>query len=388
MATTRRENVVISLVFFIALKMVFNSLLALMQCSMLSNDLTILIIVYTFLEDDSRTRSIWRFKRQVDFLRNQLLGSYSDKMFRDRMRVNKEVFLFLCETLGPSIKKNDTAMTASIDVETRVAVTLARLATGNTLSMIGDLYGIAESTASVIVRECCKAIKDQLLPIVVEKMNPEKMKRISTEFEAIRGIPYVIGAIDGSHIPIMSPSKDAPEYYCRKGFYSVILQGVVDAQCKFWDFDFGWPGSCHDWSVFQRSTLGVEVMKNKYLPYKLIGDAAYPMRPWFFTPFKGVKDGLSPEKNHWNYIQSSTRMVVERALGWLKGRWRILLKRIDVPLQNLTDLLTSCICLHNLCLIHGDGFNMRWAVEAKRYQGLNQFGIWQLDAGITCCYHT
>ena len=99
-------------------------------------------------------------------------------------------------------------------------------------------------------------------------MNPEKMKRISTEFEAIKGIPYVIGAIDGSHIPIVSPSKDAPEYYCRKGFYSVILQGVVDAQCKFWDFYFGWPGSCHDWSVLQRSTLGVEVMKINIYPTK------------------------------------------------------------------------------------------------------------------------
>ena len=39
------------------------------------------------------------------------------------------------------------------------------------------------------------------------------------------------------------------EYYCCKGFYSVILQGIIDPQCKFWDFDFGWPVNCHDWSV-------------------------------------------------------------------------------------------------------------------------------------------
>ena len=104
-------------------------------------------------------------------------------------------------------------------------------------------------------------------------------------------------------------------------------------------------------------------MKNKYLPYKLIGDAAYLMRPWFFTPFKGVKDGVLPEKNHWNYIQSSTRMAVEQTFSCLKGRWRILLKQIDVPLQNLPNLVTTYICLHNLCIIHGDGFNMRWATE-------------------------
>ena len=139
-------------------------------------------------------------------------------MFQDRMRVNKDTFSFLCETLGPNIKKFDTPMTANVDVETRVVVVLVMLATCNTLSMIGDLYGIAESTASVIVRECCKAIKEQLLSIVIEKMNPEKMKTISTEFEAIRGIPYVIGAIDGSHISIVASAKMLLNIIVVKGF--------------------------------------------------------------------------------------------------------------------------------------------------------------------------
>ena len=61
-------------------------------------------------------------------------------------------------------------------------------------------------------------------------------------------------------------------------------------------------------------------MNNKYLPYKLIGDAAHPMRHWFFTPFNKLKDVLFHEKIHWNYIQSKTRMAVERAFGCLKGR--------------------------------------------------------------------
>jgi len=117
---------------------------------------------------------------------------------------------------------------------------------------------------------------------------------------------------------------------------------VVDAERKFWDFDFGWVRSCHDWFVFQRSNLGKNVIHNKYLAYKLIGDGAYPIRPSFHS-------------------QSSTRMVIERAFGCLKGKWRILLKGIDVPLENLRDLVTTYICLHNLYIIHGDDLiNMCW----------------------------
>lgn len=38
--------------------------------------------------------------------------------------------------------------------------------------------------------------------------------------------------------------------------------------------------------------------KRCVLPYKLIGDVAYPMRPWLYYPFKGENDGLSRPKIH------------------------------------------------------------------------------------------
>jgi hypothetical protein len=68
-------------------------------------------------------------------------------------------------------------------------------------------------------------------------------------------------------------------------------------------------------------------------------------------------------------------MAVERAFGILKGRWRILLKRIDLPLHNVPDVVTACICLHNFCLIHTDGFDMRWAKQAEEEMEQTRFGI-------------
>jgi hypothetical protein len=35
-------------------------------------------------------------------------------------------------------------------------------------------------------------------------------------------------------------------YYCWKGLYLALLHGVVDAKCKFWDYDFKWANCCHD----------------------------------------------------------------------------------------------------------------------------------------------
>jgi hypothetical protein len=41
---------------------------------------------------------------------------------------------------------------------------------------------------------------------------------------------------------------------------------------------------------------GKKIMKSAFLPYPLIGDATYPMRPWFYSPFKGEKEGLPKAK--------------------------------------------------------------------------------------------
>ena len=58
-------------------------------------------------------------------------------------------------------------------------------------------------------------------------------------------------------------------------------------------------------------------------------------------------------------------MCVERAFGMLKGRWRILLKRMDVHLKSVPELVTVCLLLHNMCIIFGDSFwKTEWVLEA------------------------
>ena len=58
-------------------------------------------------------------------------------------------------------------------------------------------------------------------------------------------------------------------------------------------------------------------------------------------------------------------MVVKRNFGILKSRWRILLKRIDMPLHHVKDIVLACICILNFCIIHGDKFNKKWTTKVE-----------------------
>ena len=71
-------------------------------------------------------------------------------------------------------------------------------------------------------------------------------------------------------------------------------------------------------------------------------------------------------------------MCIERAFGILKGRWRLLLKRIDVNLKNVPELVTTCLVLHNMCIIFCDEFwKTEWMQEATEevHNGMNMGGV-------------
>lgn len=63
------------------------------------------------------------------------------------------------------------------------------------------------------------------------------------------------GAIDGTHIPIVSPSDNHTDYVNRKGYHSVIIQAVVDSKYLFRDTVIGWPESVHDARVLANSEI-------------------------------------------------------------------------------------------------------------------------------------
>ena len=60
--------------------------------------------------------------------------------------------------------------------------------------------------------------------------------------------------------------------------------------------------------------------------------------------------------------------MVEHSYGRLKGRWRCLLKQLDVCTCDVPELIAACCVLHNICEIHGDTFDDQW-MEGVQEQG-------------------
>ena len=177
-------------------------------------------------------------------------------------------------------------------------------------------------------------------------------------FETCWGFSQVAGAIDGSHIPTNRPEKSPSDCFNRKGYYSIIIQGLVDFQGRFMAVCIGWPGNGLDARVFVNSTVYSKGMSGLLFPswtrqlgsvevrFVILGDPAYPLLSWLIKPY-AENDHSTAEEKLFNYRQSRAPMVVENAFGRLKGRWRCLLKRLDVNLKNVPAVVASYVVLHN-----------------------------------------
>jgi len=57
---------------------------------------------------------------------------------------------------------------------------------------------------------------------------PADLTDTKTGFYQKCRIPNVVGAVDGTQIPIIAPKEDEASYVCRKGYHSINVQAVAD----------------------------------------------------------------------------------------------------------------------------------------------------------------
>jgi hypothetical protein len=184
-----------------------------------------------------------------------------------------------------------------------------------------------------------------------------------------KGIPFIIGAVDGSHIPIRAPPgrRRGQGFVNRKGWHSLVLQGIVDHKGRFTDVYTGWAGSVHDARVYKHSKIFERFEQGEFGNYALLGDAGYPLNSFTLIPY--IHNGhLMSHQKYFNEKHSSTRGIVERAFGQLKLRFRCLARGIETNVHTATAIIVACCILHNFCIEEKDNFVEEWANEPRFWE--------------------
>ena len=80
-----------------------------------------------------------------------------------------------------------------------------------------------------------------------------------------------------------------------------------------------WPGSAHDSHIFNMSALRERLEGGAVANSWLLGDSGYAQKRYLMTP---IVNPQTPAEENYNQHHAKTRVVVERAFGVLKSRFR------------------------------------------------------------------
>ncbi|KAK9696185.1 DDE superfamily endonuclease [Popillia japonica] len=280
---------------------------------------------------------------------------YSDEEFRSHFRLNRQCVEDLIEYYCNSKPKKYRGGWPEIKSEKVVLMSLWYLANTESFRQIADRI-IANTSKNWIKlpkkQEAISRIIANTSKNWIKLPKKQEAISISSEFEKKQGIPNVLGCIDGCHIRTKKPKINGDDFINRKGYPSILLQGVVDHRKMFLDISVGAPGSIHDarllrqYKLFEEIETGRQLLYNKY---HLLGGSAYPVLNWLIPPYKD--NGLLTEQQRlFNFKHSATRIVVEHGFGVLNGRFRRLREFQNDSLSFIVHSVVAAWVLHNICI--------------------------------------
>lgn len=222
----------------------------------------------------------------------------------------------------------------------------------------------------MIVNETCSVIINTFWDDCVKKYFPaskDEFRQVMGKFGEEWQFPYAFTAVDGSHLPMKCPNGGAhamKQYFNFKGFYSIVLMALVDAEYRFIWASVGAPGNTHDSTLLQSTDLWKKIvegdfipnvaqkMDNVEIPPLILGDGAFPLRTFLMKPHGDAV--LSDNKRYFNFRHSRARLVTEGAFGRLKSRFRVLYRKCECNKETVKLYGLACVVLHIICIERGD----------------------------------
>ncbi|KAF8356068.1 hypothetical protein PRIPAC_97691 [Pristionchus pacificus] len=277
------------------------------------------------------------------------------QIFRGKFKFTKAAVNELVQIVDPYLtppNQNGLAITKT----DQVLIFLSSLGTNSFQSIICDRFGCSQQTVSNIIEQLLHAFTD---PHVVERFiqfpieNAAWRRRTARDFSRLAGLRNVVGAVDGTLIPIQTPPNSNNLYRCRKQFAALNTTFIVDSWGRILYCNPRYPGNTHDSHVFEASTARQRInMLTCPEGYALIGDSAYRNDGRMMTPLARPR---TPQEKRFNRMHCKTRVIVEQVYGMLKRRFPALTSRLRYSAEKNARMILAAAVLWNFGLDRGHG---------------------------------
>ena len=193
--------------------------------------------------------------------------------------------------------------------------------------------------------------------------NAEERKEIARRIEREFFLPNCVSIMDGTLLPLgLAPSSDdLADYHGRKFLYSLTVLVINDDKRRIRAYLSGYPGSTHDnrlWRNMRQNQKPEEYFgENEYI----MGDTAFKPSSICISAYK-CEEGFyqDPDKERFNHVLSSPRVISEHTMGIWKGRFpwlrniHMCITNDKTSLARILRYVDATIVLHNMIIEFGE----------------------------------
>ncbi|KAM7293087.1 protein ALP1-like [Ixodes scapularis] len=189
--------------------------------------------------------------------------------------------------------------------------------------------------------------------------SPAEWKAVAQGYQDLWQFPHCVGALDGKHVALVPPHETGAQFRNYKGFFSIVLMALVDADLNFIFVDVGRNGRMNDSGIWGACKLKETLERQPSIlpdaellprsrdsaPYVIVGDEGFGLKPYLMTPYPAAE--LTTDKRLFNYRLSRARRTSENAFGVLVNRWQIYRSPLRHDPKRATDIVLATVALHN-----------------------------------------
>jgi DDE superfamily endonuclease len=287
----------------------------------------------------------------------------SEVEFTRAFRMSPDCFGKLLSVLRVRLERDEMQGYRSsggvVEPAVRLGMTLRILAGASYLDMMLT-FRVAKSTVFAIFWDTFQAIDDCISLPALPFANADELRRMAIDFTNSRSPPSplhgYIGALDGILSKVSKPADiyHPAKFYCRKGYYALPFQVVVDSRYKVRYMSVRCAGATHDNLAFSVSTLNGRLLTGDLEEgFWIAADEAYTCSESILTPWPGTELG-DEAKSAFNFFQSSFRMHAEQVFGQINSRFGILWRPLNFGLAKVPKIVQATFLLHNFCIDERD----------------------------------
>ncbi|VDC03502.1 unnamed protein product [Peniophora sp. CBMAI 1063] len=282
-------------------------------------------------------------------------------LFREELRVTPRSFDSLVERLEDDAVFANDSSNEQMPVEHQIGIFLYRTGYHGNAAKVQKVAwwsGYSVGTVLLATRRVMTAIlrrdfldENMRWPTEEEKEEAKQWVEDHSVKQWRDGYLFV----DGTLVPLYAkPFWYGESYYDRKSHYSLNVQLVCLPNLRIVDFSYGYVGSTHDSTAWQKTKIYAEHEDLLAEGEWIWGDSAYPIESWLVAPFK-MPEARHPDKESFNTALSHLRIRNEHANALLKGRFGSLRGlRLNISDEKThkfaTYWIVCCVYLHNFFL--------------------------------------